>query len=65
MIFMQNEFLSKVFRWFSLGLLVTFLTAYITSTNYYLLSLIFSGIGYAIGVCDARASCRTSNGVLQ
>lgn len=45
---MQNEFLARVFRWFGLGLLVTFLTAYYTSTNIYLLSLIFSGIGYLI-----------------
>ena len=30
---MKNEFLSKVFRWFSLGLLVTFIIAYIVSTN--------------------------------
>ena len=45
---MRNEFLSKVFRWFSLGLLVTFITAYIVSTNIYLLSLIFSGIGYVV-----------------
>lgn len=43
---MRNEFLSKVFRWFSLGLLITFITAYIVSTNIYLLSFIFSGIGY-------------------
>ena len=45
---MKNEFLGKVFRWFSLGLLVTFITAYIVSTNIYLLSLIFSGIGYVV-----------------
>ena len=45
---MKNEFLSKVFRWFSLGLLVTFIIAYFVSTNIYLLSLIFSGIGYIV-----------------
>ena len=45
---MKNEFLSKVFRWFSLGLLVTFITAYLVSTNIYLLALIFSGIGYIV-----------------
>lgn len=45
---MKNEFLSKVFRWFGLGLLVTFLVAYYVSTNLYLLSLIFSGAGYII-----------------
>ena len=45
---MKNEFLSKVFRWFGLGLLVTFLVAYYVSTNINLLSLIFSGSGYMI-----------------
>lgn len=45
---MKNEFLSKVFRWFGLGLFVTFLTAYYVSTNINLLSLIFSGAGYII-----------------
>ena len=40
---MRNEFLSKVFRWFGLGLLVTFLVAYLVSTNLTILSLIFSG----------------------
>ena len=45
---MKNELLSKVFRWFSLGLLITFITAFFTSTNIYLLSLIFSGPGYII-----------------
>lgn len=45
---MKNEFLSKVFRWFGLGLLVTFLVAFYVSTNIYLLSLIFSGMGYII-----------------
>jgi len=46
---MKNELLTKVFRWFSLGLLITFIIAYLTSTNYYLLSLIFNnGIGYII-----------------
>lgn len=45
---MKNQFLSKVFLWFGIGLLVTFLVAYITSTNIYLLSLIFSGPGYLV-----------------
>ena len=45
---MKNEFLSKVFKWFGIGLLVTFLVAYFTSTNITLLSLIFSGYGYLI-----------------
>lgn len=43
---MKNEFLAKVFRWFGLGLFVTFLVAYYVSTNVYLLSMIFSGMGY-------------------
>ena len=45
---MKNNFLSKVFGWFGLGLLVTFLVAYIVSTNVALLSLIFNGIGYIV-----------------
>ena len=45
---MKNEFLAKVFKWFGLGLLITFLVAFYTSTNIYLLSLIFNGIGYLI-----------------
>lgn len=45
---MKNEFLTKVFRWFGLGLLITFLVALYVSTNIYLLSLIFSGIGYLV-----------------
>ena len=45
---MKNEFLSKVFRWFGLGLFITFLVAYYVSTNINLLSFIFSGVGYII-----------------
>lgn len=45
---MKNEFLSKVFRWFGIGLLVTFLVAYFVSTNVTLLSFIFSGVTYWI-----------------
>ncbi|MBQ8681744.1 MAG: Bax inhibitor-1/YccA family protein [Bacilli bacterium] len=45
---MKNEFLSKVFRWFGLGLFITFIVAYYVSTNINLLSLIFSGVGYII-----------------
>lgn len=45
---MKNEFLSKVFRWFGLGLFITFITAFYVSTNINLLSLIFSGSGYII-----------------
>ena len=39
---MNNEFLSKVFKWFGLGLLVTFLVAYAVSINESLLQLVFS-----------------------
>lgn len=39
---MKNDILSKVFRWFGLGLLVTFITAFFTSTNLVLLKFIFS-----------------------
>ena len=45
---MKNELLSKVFRWFGLGLLITFITAYFTSNSLTLLRLIFSGPGYII-----------------
>lgn len=45
---MKNEFLTKVFRWFGLGLLVTFIVAFYTSTNIPLLSFIFSGATYWI-----------------
>lgn len=45
---MKNEFLSKVFRWLGLGLLVTFAVAYFTSTNLYLLSFVFNGPGYIV-----------------
>lgn len=45
---MNNNILIKVFRWFGIGLLITFLTAYITSTNLTILSLVFGGPGYII-----------------
>ena len=45
---MNNNILTKVFRWFGIGLLITFLTAYITSTNLTILSLIFGGSGYIV-----------------
>ena len=45
---MKNEFLSKVFRWFGLGLLLTFLTAYFTSSSITMLSLIFGTPLYII-----------------
>ncbi len=40
---MNNNILSKVYSWFSLGLLVTFLTAFIASTNESIIKLVFSG----------------------
>ena len=45
---MKNEFLSKVFKWFGLGLLITFIVSYLVSNNLMLLSLIFNGYGYII-----------------
>lgn len=45
---MKNQFLSKVFTWFGIGLLVTFLTAYLTSTNINALRFIFNGSSYII-----------------
>lgn len=40
---MNNNILTKVYNWFGLGLLVTFITAFITSTNEALIKLIYSG----------------------
>ena len=45
---MNNKFLSKVFSWFGIGLLVTFLVAYVVSTSISALSFIFSGSTYLI-----------------
>ncbi len=45
---MNNKFLSKVFSWFGIGLLVTFLVAYVVSTSVSALSFIFSGSTYLI-----------------
>ena len=39
----RNNFLSDVFRWFGLGLLVTFLVAYLVSINESILYFIYSG----------------------
>lgn len=40
---MNNVFLSKVFKWFGIGLLITFLVAFLVSTNEKLLIVVFSG----------------------
>lgn len=40
---MNNEFLAKVFKWFGLGLLITFLVAYVVSTSERLIITIFTG----------------------
>lgn len=40
---MNNRFLSKVFKWFGIGLLITFLVAFLVSTNEKLLIAVFSG----------------------
>ena len=45
---MNNQFVSKVFRWFGLGLLLTFAIAFYTSTNLNLLTIIFSNSGHLI-----------------
>lgn len=45
---MKNEFLTKVFRWFGFGLLITFLVAFLVSTNINILSFIFEGYTYLI-----------------
>ena len=45
---MKNQFLSKVFTWFGIGLFLTFLTAYLTSTSIDALRFIFSGSTYLI-----------------
>ena len=39
---MKNRMLSKVFKWFGIGLLLTFITALIVSTNMTMLYLIFA-----------------------
>ena len=44
----ENEFFSKVFKWFGIGLLVTFLVGFLVSTNTSLLYFIFSGSTYLI-----------------
>lgn len=45
---MKNEFLSKVFGWFGVGLFVTFIVAYFVSTSVEALTFIFSGATYWI-----------------
>lgn len=40
---MNNEFITKVFKWFGIGLLTTFLVAYVISINTSALMFIFSG----------------------
>ena len=39
----RNSFLSKVFKWFGIGLFVTFFVSFIVSTNEMMLRFIFSG----------------------
>ncbi len=45
---MKNEFLSKVFGWFGVGLFVTFIVAYLVSTSVNAITFIFSGVTYWI-----------------
>ena len=40
---MYNDILVKVYRWFGLGLMVTFITAYIVSISEMMINLVFSG----------------------
>lgn len=40
---MNNDFVSKVFRWFGIGLLITFATGYGVSLSSNMLSIIYSG----------------------
>ena len=40
----MNEFFSKVFRWFGIGLLVTFLVGFFVSTNLTILSFLFTNM---------------------
>ena len=47
---MNNEFISKVFRWFGIGLFVTFLVAYVVSTNSMFLSIIFGSPLYIVAL---------------
>lgn len=45
---MDNEIVSKVFKWFGIGLLVTFLVAYLVSMSESMLVFIFSGYTFLI-----------------
>ena len=40
---MNNNILTKVYNWFGLGLLITFITAFLTSINETLIRLVFTG----------------------
>lgn len=45
---MNNELVAKVFKWFGLGLFVTFVVAYLVSTSVDILTFVFSGSNYLI-----------------
>ena len=45
---MKDNLISKSFMWMGIGLLVTFLTAYVVSINENMLLKVFSGVGYII-----------------
>lgn len=53
---MNNELIAKVFRYLGLGLLVTFIIAYFTSTNGALINLIYSTSGYIV-ICILQLIC--------
>ena len=58
---MDNELLSKVFKWFGIGLLVTFVIAYLVSTNITMLTFVgnnFLIIGILEIVCALWLSFR-------
>lgn len=60
---MKNEFLSKVFRWFGIGLLVTFLVAYFTSTSITMLTFVFGGAYWVIFILEIVLAIWLSAGI--
>lgn len=60
---MKNEFLSKVFRWFGIGLLVTFLVAYFTSTSITMLRFVFGGAYWVIFILEIVLAIWLSVGI--
>lgn len=48
---MDNELISKVFKWFGIGLLVTFVIAYLVSTNISMLTFVGNNF-FVIGILE-------------